>query len=147
MSSKPNIEDINKENHFKVPTHYFEALEIEIQRKIGEVNVVKQQRSLVYRFRYPAAAFSATCLALCIWIFTKNETVPVSTNTQPALDYAMYVDEHIDEFEDEIIFETYTPAAFEEVSEEEKIIKDKSAAVDEYLLDEGVDEDWIIEEM
>jgi len=143
MSKKIDIEELKKENNFKIPAHYFESLEVEIQHKIEK----KTQKNFLYRFRYPAIAFSATCLAMCIWILNKNEIAPVNNNSSQSIDYVQYVDEHIDEFDEELVFETYTPVAFERVSESEKINNEKSTAVEEYLLDEGVDEDWIIEEL
>ena len=60
---------------------------------------------------------------------------------------SVQLNENIDEFEDEIVYETYTPTASIEVSEVEQKKIEKTEALDEYLLDEGVDEEVLLDEL
>ncbi len=140
MSKKINIEE-NKINHgFSVPENYFNELEVNVQSKIQE----KNKGSFFARFKYPLFAFSSSAMALTIWFFTKS--TPVENTVAPAqtgIDYVSYVNENIEEFDDELIYESIGASA-ELVS---KTASAKDEAVEEYLLDEGVDEEWIIDEL
>ena len=142
MSQKINIEELKRENGFNVPPNYFDSLENTIQERIH----VKEHKSLLFRFRYPSIAFAASFIAFSIWLTSKNDAVPTSV-APAAIDYVSYVNENIDEFEDEIVYETYTPTASIEVSEVEQKKIEKTEALDEYLLDEGVDEEVLLDEL
>jgi hypothetical protein len=142
MSQKINIEELKRENGFKVPANYFDSFENTIQERIH----AKEDKSILFRFRYPSIAFAASFIAFSIWLTSKNDIVP--TAVAPAsIDYVSYVNENIDEFDDEIIYETYTPTASIEVSEIEQKKIEKTEALDEYLLDEGVDEQMLMDEL
>ncbi|MFZ9846852.1 MAG: hypothetical protein ACO3EE_01720, partial [Flavobacteriales bacterium] len=90
-------------------------------------------------FRYPSIAFAASFIAFSLWLVNKNDVVPTAV-APAAIDYVSYVNENIDEFDDELIYDTYTPVANVTVSAAEIKKIENTEALDEYLLDEGVDE-------
>ena len=90
--------------------------------------------------------FFFSFIAFSIWLTSKNDVVPTAV-APAAIDYVSYVNENIDEFDDEIVCETYTPTASIEVSELEQKKIEKTEALDEYLLDEGVDEEVLLDEL
>jgi len=142
MSQKINIEELKKENGFNVPPNYFDSFENTIQERIH----AKEEKSILFRFRYPSIAFAASFIAFSVWLVNKNDAVPKSV-TPAAIDYVSYVNENIDEFEDELIYDTYTPVANVTVSAAEIKKIENTEALDEYLLDEGVDEEVLLDEL
>lgn len=142
MSQKINIEELKRENGFKVPANYFDSFENTIQERIH----AKEDKSILFRFRYPSIAFAASFIAFSLWLVNKNDIVP-TTVAPAAIDYVSYVNENIDEFDDELIYDTYTPVANVTVSAAEINKIENTEALDEYLLDEGVDEEVLLDEL
>lgn len=142
MSQKINIEELKKENGYRVPPNYFDSLENTIQERIH----TKEHKSFLFRFRYPSIAFTFSVIAFSVWLMSKKEVAPLIT-APTSIDYVSYVNENIDEFEDELIYDTYTPVANLTVSAAEINKIENTEALDEYLLDEGVDEEVLLDEL
>ena len=142
MSQKINIEELKRENGFNVPSNYFDSLEVNIHERIKG----KKSESFLYRFRYPSIAFTISFIAFAVWMVSSKEKVQVNVMATP-IDYVSYVNENIEEFDDELVYETYTPVVNKEVSIPELKNYKNTEALDEYLLDEGVDEEVLLDEL
>lgn len=142
MSQKIDIEELKRENGFNVPSNYFDSLEVNIQERIK----AKKNESFLYRFRYPSIAFAISFIAYSLWLMNAKDQTQVTITAQP-VDYVSYVNENIEEFDDDLVYETYTPAASKEISIPELNDFKNTEALDEYLLDEGVDEEVLLDEL
>ena len=136
MKQRFNIENEKIETGFSAPENYFNKLEVNIQNKISQ----KPQASWISRHKYVLSGITASVIGVSIWLFQPNTTTIITTQENP--DYALYINENIEDFDDELIYESYAEASN---------TTSARAAEDEvyssYLIEDDIDENTLIDEL
>ena len=124
------LEDVKKENPFKVPANYFEELPTQVQNKIANTpkeESIFDKMMFIFSPKFGVAFAGVLVIVMLAVNYTKTEQIDYLSNLE--VDYETLM-ETIDLDEDELLFaDLYLPT--------EVAISDVSI---DYLLDEGIED-------
>jgi len=135
----PFLSKIKKENHFSAPKNYFEVLPEVMNYKTQ--NISRLQFSfdkLAYRFLVPIT--SLVVILVLIFNWTSNNTETELSNEQLA---ELIIEEEYLEIDDYLVYDAYE----EIMDEEENEIESETEEYINYLLENNININLIIEEL
>ncbi len=136
MKQKFNIENDKIKSGFSAPNNYFTELEVNIQQRISQ-----KKASFFNRYKYVLSGVATCVIGVSIWFIqaTENNTIIAP---QPTPNYALYINDNIEDFDEELIYESYAEASN---------TTSARAAEDEvyssYLIDNDIDENTLMDEL
>ncbi|MCX6181308.1 MAG: hypothetical protein NT150_05240 [Bacteroidetes bacterium] len=137
MNQKFNIENDKIDSGFSAPNNYFNELEVAIQNRISQ----PQKVSFFNRYKYALSGVATCIIGLSLWLLQPQKS-STTIAPQQTLDYAMYINDNIEEFDEELIYESYAEASN---------TTSARAAEDEvyssYLIDNDIDENTLMDEL
>ncbi|MFM7023801.1 MAG: hypothetical protein ACKOXB_12595 [Flavobacteriales bacterium] len=139
MNQKFNIDNGKIKPGFSVPENYFNELEVNIQNKIS-----RPQKPWISRYKYVVSGAATAIIGVTVWWLQPNPVAPVAVKVAPvqSTDYALYINENIEEFDDDLLYESYAEAS---TPTSARAAEDE--AYSSYLIDEDIDENTLIDEL
>jgi hypothetical protein len=134
MNQKFNIENEKRDAGFSVPDNFFNELEVNIQNRISSA----PKKSWIIRYKYILSGAAASIIAASLWLLQPNNTSPADP-TPEKIDYTLYINDNIEEFDDDLIYESYAEASNPKALEED--------VYKAYLIDEEMDDNALTDEL
>ncbi len=135
----PFLSKIKKENHFSTPNNYFEVLpEVIASKNLNNKSLRFSFDKLSYRILVPVA--SLIVLFFIVFNFNNNNTETELTSEQLS---DLIIEENYLDIDDYLVYETYAEIIEEE---EDETLSETDDYID-YLIDNDIDINSIIEEL
>ena len=134
----PALSSVGKHNPFEIPEDYFETLPAVIQNRCSEVSkftLVKDIRHIIFRRLIPVSVVAIIAIAFILLL-------PADHNNDKLAELS--VDELVGNLDENFIIET---AIENKVLEEEITSSEETDAIMDYLIDHGIDESDIENQM
>jgi hypothetical protein len=129
-----NTEHNMNNGGFSTPPSYFNDLETQVQQRISA-----STKHWMLRYKYALSAVAACTIVLSVWLLQAETTLAIPQIQQ--VDYAAYVNDNIEDFNDDEVADACL--ANNSVASNDN----EYEAYSNYLLDENVDENTLIDEL
>jgi hypothetical protein len=142
---EPDLKGFNKENPFRVPDGYFDRFPMKMSERIN-------QEKTRFTFPFPSLLkpipmFATAAVVITVGIFgLKTLTKSDETLSEEEISNYVYQEGIIDELTEEELIE-YSNLAFTEEDTTTQTINTDDQTIQEYLLDQDLDEADIINEL
>jgi hypothetical protein len=140
----PTLSKIKKENIYRVPEGYFEEFPMKMMERIGKQGERQQTKLTFRRFFKPQLVIAAAILAFAILGYLSvrylfSDGIDPELSTQEIAEYFEY---YSSEFEEELYYEV-----LDEMEVDEPDDHDYNEIIIDYLLNQGIDYQLIMENL
>ncbi len=129
-----NTKDNMSTGGFSTPPSYFNDLETRVQQRISV-----STKHWILRYKYALSAAATCAIVLSVWLLQAETTLAIPQMQQ--VDYTAYVNDNIEDFNDDEV--TDACIANNSVASNDS----EYEAYSNYLLDDNIDENTLIDEL
>ncbi|MBL4653416.1 MAG: hypothetical protein JKY53_11245 [Flavobacteriales bacterium] len=145
----PTLSSLKKENHFSVPSTYFDEFPMALKNKIDEQENSSKNFSLNWLFNYKLLAPVGTCIVLILsslLFYNPTETIELEELTAEEIQLSFeYEGYHT--VDDELLAELYYSEEAETTQKNSTTNELTDQEIIDYLLEENIDETQIYYEL
>jgi cell division septation protein DedD len=139
----PDLQGFQKENPFRVPDGYFDRFPLKMSERIAEQK--KQSRFHFHSLFKPVPLFATAAVLVAVGVIAFNLLSSSKESlTQEEISNYVYQEDIIDEFTDDDILEY---AVLSTTNADTSSQNSEVEEIQDYLLDQGLDESDIINEL